>query len=403
VSNIDKLLTELCPAGVPFHKLEDVFDVRGGYTPSKTDATAWSNGTVPWVRMEDIRKNGRVLHSAVQCVNSTAVKSGRLFPANSFLIATSATVGEHALVTVPHLSNQRFASLSLKSSFTTRYDIRFLFHYFYVLAEWCRSNTKTSSFAAVDMTGFRKFPLPEPPLEVQKEIARILDTFSNLEAELEAELEARRVQHEQYLHTVLDFSSSQEVHFVPLSSLAEYSTSRVDSASLKPTTFVGVDNLLQQLGGRMDATYAPNSERLTEYSPNDVLLGNIRPYLRKLWFADRAGGCSGDVLAIRLRPAARDSIDPKFLYHVLCSPGFWRHNECHAKGAKMPRGDKAAIMRFQVPVPDMCVQQDTIKAFDSLQFMLGDLSSGLPAEIAARRKQYEYYRERLLTFKELEA
>jgi type I restriction enzyme S subunit len=136
MSKIAQFISDLCPDGVPYFDLQEIFNSRGGYTPSKADESAWTDGTVPWFRMDDIRDRGRVLSQAQQRINVSAVKGGRLFPANSILIATSATIGEHALVTVPHLSNQRFTSLSLKAEFADRLDMNFVHYYCFVLDEW---------------------------------------------------------------------------------------------------------------------------------------------------------------------------------------------------------------------------------------------------------------------------
>jgi type I restriction enzyme R subunit len=111
---------------VTFVAIEDLFETRNGYTPSKAEMSNWTDGTIPWFRMEDIRENGRVLASSIQYIPITAVKGGRLFPANSVIVATSATIGEHALITVPFLSNQRFTVLWPKSAFASRLDMKFI-------------------------------------------------------------------------------------------------------------------------------------------------------------------------------------------------------------------------------------------------------------------------------------
>ena len=113
MSRLSALLEELCPDGVEYKKLKEIFNTKNGYTPSKSNESYWENGTIPWFRMEDIRENGHILSDSIQHVNLNAIK-GELFPANSIIVATSATVGEHALITVPSLANQRFTYLMLK-------------------------------------------------------------------------------------------------------------------------------------------------------------------------------------------------------------------------------------------------------------------------------------------------
>ncbi len=200
MNKIEKLIAELCPNGVEFKELQEIFDIKNGYTPSKKNSDYWTNGTIPWFRMEDIRKNGRTLSDSIQHVTPQAVKDGYLFPANSIIIATTATIGEHALLTVDSLANQRFTFLSKKVNRSI--DMKFMFYYGYVLGEWCRSNTNTASFASVNMKKFKKFKIPIPPLAIQEEIVKILDTFT----ELEAELEARKKQYEYYRNELLTFN-----------------------------------------------------------------------------------------------------------------------------------------------------------------------------------------------------
>lgn len=186
--------------------------------------------------------------------------------------------------------------------------------------------------------------------------------------------------------------ASEGVRHVALSEVAEYSQTRVEAVDLDETNFVGVDNLVADKGGRVDASYPPNTARLTAYEPGDILLGNIRPYLKKVWRATNEGGCSGDVLAIRLKDADRADLDSEFLYYLLSSDGFFAYNMQHAKGAKMPRGSKAAILNYRIPVPPSEVQREIVRVLDKFT----QLEAELEAELEARRQQYAHYRTALL-------
>ena len=179
-----------------------------------------------------------------------------------------------------------------------------------------------------------------------------------------------------------------------LGEIAGYSDTRAQASHLDKTTFVGVDNLLPNKGGRVDASHTPNTSSLTAYETGDLLLGNIRPYLKKIWLSDRTGGCSGDVLAIRLSKAFHPIVDARFLYYTLSSDKFFSYATQHSKGAKMPRGDKAAILKFRVPVPPLEVQREIVRVLDKF----AQLEAELEAELETRQQQYEYYRKRLLGF-----
>ncbi|EOG2886568.1 restriction endonuclease subunit S [Salmonella enterica] len=201
---------------VEWLSVSQIFNLKNGYTPSKSNKEYWENGDIPWFRMDDIRENGRILGMSLQKISYCAVKRGMLFPENSILISTSATIGEYALITVPHLANQRFTCLSLKLSYVERFNIKFLFYYCFCLADWCRKNTTMSSFASVDMDGFRKFlfPIPYPnnpekSLAFQSEIVRILDKFDTLTSSisegLPLEIELRKKQYEYYRDLLYSF------------------------------------------------------------------------------------------------------------------------------------------------------------------------------------------------------
>ncbi|GAA9220547.1 hypothetical protein Taiwan894_08320 [Helicobacter pylori] len=206
---LKSLLQTLAPKGVEFKTLEEVFEIKNGYTPSKNNPEFWEKGTIPWFRMEDIRENGRILKDSIQHITPKALKGKKLFPKNSIIISTTATIGEHALLIVDSLANQRFTFLSKKANCNIALDMKFFFYQCFLLGEWCKKNTNVSGFASVDMTAFKKYKFPIPPLEIQQEIVKILDQFSILTTDLlagiPAEIKARKKQYEYYREKLLTF------------------------------------------------------------------------------------------------------------------------------------------------------------------------------------------------------
>lgn len=188
------------------------------------------------------------------------------------------------------------------------------------------------------------------------------------------------------------------VEKVELHKVAGYSDTRVDASQVDPANFVGVDNLTSNKGGKVNAVYYPNTARLTAYEEGDILIGNIRPYLKKIWRATNAGGCSGDVLAVRINASSKHRLTPGFLYYVLSSDDFFAYNMQHAKGAKMPRGDKNAILRYRVALPPVEVQREIVRVLDLFSGRTTILATRLDAELEARQLQYGYYRDRLFAF-----
>ena len=131
-----------------------------------------------------------------------------------------------------------------------------------------------------------------------------------------------------------------------LKDIAEYVTDKISSNAIDLDCYVTTDSLLQNKAGREVAVNLPPQVcTLTHFRQGDILIGNIRPYLKKIWMADIDGGCNADVLVIR----AKDGHSPSFIYALLLQDAFYEYAMKGAKGSKMPRGDKDQIMRYEIP------------------------------------------------------
>jgi len=271
------------------------------------------------------------------------------------------------------------------------------------LHQYLLDKTNSAAMTYIVLSTLQNFPVLLPPLEIQSEIVRILDTFTEQEAKLEAELEARKTQYEYYRSHLLSFRDAEAVGVrrVQLGDICEYRKER-SNYSTGTFLYVGVQDLLQERRGVSDDARFVSSAGHDIFMPGDVLLGNIRPYLKKVWHADVEGRTNGDVLVVTPRKEALTELDTSYLYFLLSSDDFFGYCVQTSKGAKMPRGDKQAILRYEIPVPSIETQRRIVKVLTSFETLTQDLDIGLPAEISARHQQYEYYRNKLLTFKELE-
>ncbi len=193
--------------------LGEIFEVQNGYTPSKSNPEYWTDGDIPWFRMEDIRTNGRVLNDSIQHITKAGIK-GQLFPANSIIISTLATIGEHALILRDFLANQQLTNMRVKREYENRLSPKFIFYVCFELGNYCRNNIYSGGFSTVSMKAFRKFPFPIPLLPEQKRIVEILDKFDALcndeTAGLVAEIAARKKQYEYYRDRLLNFKRKEE-------------------------------------------------------------------------------------------------------------------------------------------------------------------------------------------------
>ena len=183
------------------------------------------------------------------------------------------------------------------------------------------------------------------------------------------------------------------VEYKPLGEVARYSSGRVSAAEMTAENYVGVDNLLPDKQGKALSDYVPLSGMLTRYEPSDILIGNIRPYLKKIWLSDRIGGTNGDVLVIHI---TQDNLLSEFLYYLLSSEQFFSYATQHSKGGKMPRGSKDAVMRYSIPIPPLLVQHEIVRILDNFTELTAELTAELATELTTRKKQYEYYRNFLI-------
>ena len=200
---------------VEWRSLEEVFEIRTGYTPSKANKKEyWNNGTIPWFRMEDLRAQGGVLTDSIQHITPQAVKGKGLFKAGSIILSTTATIGEHALLLVDALTNQRFTNFNLRTEIADRVLSKFLYYYFFEIAAWCKNHVFIGTFPSVDMRNLRLQKFPIPPLAVQQQIVEVLskyDTFvHSLSEGLPAEVKMRRKQYEHYRRLLLDFPKPRQ-------------------------------------------------------------------------------------------------------------------------------------------------------------------------------------------------
>lgn len=409
VNKIEKLINELCPDGVEFKVIGQIVQfAKGASIPRNRTSVDYE---VPYLHYGDIYKlYNKEVDITAEFGSIIKVSVDERIRENQYLHTgdivynlTSETKKDLGkAVVIKNDEDCKFIAGTettimkiIQKNIINPCFLNYLIMTFSYLKEFRRHTTGTKVFR-VHPKAISKIKIPIPPLTIQKEIVKILDNFTQLEAELEAELEARKKQYEHYREALLSFDNG--VEFRELGEVADYSRTRVSATKLNDKNYVGVDNLLQNKQGKTISNCVPISGNLTRYENGDILIGNIRPYLKKIWLATNTGGTNGDVLVFQIKQNEKSDLGSRYLYHLLASDYFFSYNMQFAKGAKMPRGDKSAIMKFKIPIPPLPEQKRIVAILDKFDALVNDISVGLPAEISARKKQYEYYRNQLLTF-----
>ncbi len=158
-----------------------------------------------------------------------------------------------------------------------------------------------------------------------------------------------------------------EWNYEKLGAVSQYATDRINVKKINLDNYISTENMLPEKAGITVSSGLPNIDSIVPaYKCGDVLISNIRPYFKKIWFSDKDGGCSNDVLVFR---AKQDVYEKKFLYYVLSSDNFFDYSMSTSKGTKMPRGDKSALMNYSVPLcplPEQRAIADTLSCLDDM-------------------------------------
>jgi type I restriction enzyme S subunit len=395
MSKIDELIAELCPEGVFFITLGDFVDFIGGHSFPAAEFNTEKRG-LRVIRIGDVNSDNEGVFYDGEFPKKALVLDGDLLMSLS---------GDLNLITWSRgdsLLNQRVAKLVVNPEKSIS---RYVFHFLKLNLGALIDATSKSVVANLSMASLRSFKIPLPPLEVQREIVAILGKFTQLEAELEAELEARRSQYEHTRDQLLDFSGDLSSH--PLGELiAELCPEGVPKRTVsdlfayeQPTPYlVSSSNYgasgcpVLTAGQTFLLGYTLETDGIFQASENRpvIIFDDFTTAFKWVDFPFKAKSSAMKMI----QASSGSSIELRFLFYLMGVLNYIPGQ--HA------RHWISVFSNFEIPWPPLQVQREIVSILDKLDALVNDLSFGLPAEIAARRKQYEHYRNKLLAFKELE-
>lgn len=397
MSHIDDLLNQHCPDGVEYLPLGAVAEVQSGWGFPNADQGAMT-GDIPFYKVSDMNLPGNelVMHRANNYVNREVAQRLRVSPAPAGTvifpkIGAAVATNKKRLLSVASAFDNNVMGLVPGTAVLPK----FLFYWMQTVDLVLISND-SGAVPSIRKSSVQLMRIPVPPVAVQREIVRILDQFTQLEAELEAELEARRRQFEHYLHTLLLPRGGETVW----RTLGEVGKVQMCKRVFKNETSPEGDIPFYKIGTFGGTPDAYITQELYERYRSSY------PFPKKGDVLISAAGTIGRAIPYDGRPAFfQDSnivwIDNdesivlnKYLY-------FWYQIiKWTTDGGTIRRLYNQNIRNALISVPSLREQARIVDALDKFEALVNDLNSGLPAELAARRKQYEYYRDRLLTFQE---
>lgn len=417
MNKIEKLIAELCPDGVEWKKLGEIGFFYNGLTgKNKND---FVNGNAKYVTYMNVYSNIEIDTNIEDYVKiNENEQQNRIEYGDVLFTGSSETLDECGLSSVltKHIDEPLYLNsfcfgfrLYDKSIFLPGF-LKYLFR----SAELRKQIVKTANGVTrfnVSKKLFAQITIPIPPLPIQEEIVKILDTFTALEAELEAELEARRKQYEYYRNTLLTpvehngrwYLNGKEVEWKKLGEIG--TLIRGSGLQKKDFTENGVGcihygQIYTYYGTFADRTISFVSEtmarKLKKAQKGDVLISGVSENIEDIckpigWLGDEI--CiSGDMFAFR------HNQNTKYITYLLQTNDFKNYKRKYAQGTKVIRVKPEKILNYNIPIPPLSEQERIVAILDKFDALVNDISQGLPAEIEARRKQYEYYRNKLLNF-----
>ncbi len=419
MSRVDDLIDELCPDGVEYKALGDIATlVRGNGLP-KSDFTDSGVGCIHYGQIYTYYRTWTttaISHVAPE----TGARLAKVDPGDVIVTNTSENI-EDVCKAVAWLGDDQIVTGGHATVIKHDQNPKYLAYYLQTPSFAAEKNKYATGTKVIDVSArsLAKIRIPVPPLEVQREIVRILDTFAELEAgleaELEAELEARRRQYAHYRDSLLAIGPDSGVEWLPLEQLGSLyggltGKSKADFEDGN-AAFVSYMNVFSNLATRTepsDWVRIRAGERQNRVLRGDVLFTASSETLDEVGMSSTVTADPQSVLYLNsfcfgFRPERDDFLNPDFAKHLFRSDSMRRQITRTASGVTRINISKKRFAKIQLPIVRIDEQARIAGVLDRLDALVNDLSICLPAELAARRKQYEFYRDKLLTFREAAA
>ena len=388
MSKLQKLIQELCPDGVEYKKLGEICKILRGKRLTTKDLVP--DGKYP------------VYHGGIEPIGYYSTNNRT---ANSTMIinvgASAGTVG--------------FCSIDFWSSdgcfcFTHNNNInqRYLFFVLQSMEPSIKSKVRKAGIPTLDNKDVERIILPIPPLEVQNEIVRILDHFTDLAAEIQAELQARKEQYEYYRNQLLTFNKigggTQSLTWMKMSEIGTFI--RGNGLQKKDFTGSGVPCIHY---GQIYTYYGTFATKTKSYISEDTAKKCKKAHKGDLVIASTSENVEDvgktvawlgeeDIAISNHTFIFSHNQNPKYLSYLFQTKWFAKYKKTKAIGVKVIDIPQKALEDLCIPIPSFTEQERIVSILDKFETLVNDLSEGLPAEIAAVQEQYEYYRNKILSF-----
>ena len=403
MSRIDKLIAEYCPEGVEFKAIGEIAELVRGNGMPKSDFSESGVGCIHYGQIYTYY--GIWTTDTISFVPpEKAEKLAKVEPGDLVITNTSENL-EDVCKSVAWLGGSQIVTGGHATVIKTEQDPKYLSYYFRTPEFFAQKKKQATGAKVIDVSAknLAKIRIPIPPIEVQREIVKVLDNFTQLEAELEAELEARRLQYQHYRDALLAFGD-QDVRWTTMAEVGEFFRGRrftKNDLNADGLACIHYGDIYTQYGTATTATVShvrsDMASTLRFAKHGDLVIAGVGETVEDVgkavaWLGDGEVAIHDDCFAFR------HSLNPKFVSYYFQTAAFHAEKNKYVARAKVKRLSAENLGKLAIPVPPPDEQERIVAILDKFDALVNDLSGGLPAEITARRKQYEHYRNRLLTF-----
>lgn len=411
MSRIDELIQQLCPDGVEYKPLGDIMQIRRGASPRPIQEyiTKQDDG-IPWIKIGDVNPRSKFIVKTDQKITVSGAKKSCYLKKGDFILSNSMSFGRPYILAIDGCIHDGWIAMS---NFERSFNSDFLFYLLrtQMIQKFWRQKASSGTVQNLNSDIVRDTSVPVPPLPVQEEIVRVLDKFTALEAELEAELEARRKQYEFYRDQLLTFGD--EVEWKPLGEIIISLKTGLNPRKNFNLNTPDANNYyvtVRELNGTSvvfyDKTDRINDDALrlinnrSKLEIGDLLFSGTGTIGRTAFISENPVNWNIKEGVYVIKPQ-QEKINPKYLLYILNTTKIRQQIDNKVVGSPVSSIPMAELKKIYIPLPPLAEQERIVAILDKFDALVNDISSGLPAELEMRRKQYEYYRDRLLTFKPL--
>ena len=405
MSKLDELLRELCPNGVEHKRIGDFAMCFPGATPKTTHPEYWENGTIPWMSSGEVNQEEVTFTEKKITQKGYDATSTKMVPANTVVIALAGqgkTRGSVAITRISLCTNQSLCAIVTDETVLSEYLFHYMRSQYLKLRDLSAGN---GTRGGLNMKMIESYLVPVPPVEIQSEIVGILNGFTNLLMELSAELTARKTQYRYYRDKMLTFGDDDKFKWENLGDMCDILTGYPFDSSQFQVSGVRLMRGMNIKRGNLFFSeeinrYWNSADGLEKYllKENDIVIAMDGSLVGKSFGIVQAEYLPL-LLVQRVARIRSKQVNNRYIYHYIACR-FPSYVEKKKTGGAIPHVSQKDIASFRVPIPSADVQNRIVNVLDNFEKICSDLNIGLPAEIEARQKQYEYYRDKLLTFAE---